>query len=871
MRKTFLCIFSLCMFINKIGAQTVAVRDSLLQLVKTLPNDTNRVKTLNNLAFQYQLKKPDTTYLLGQQAYELSRSLNYLLGEAQALNVMAIALTNIGDDAKALKMYNQSKELNTLMNRPDGVAVALSNIADMYMQQGDWQKGLDEMKESYAIYSTLPANQQRSKSVFLSNIGECFYNLHQLDSATIYLNQALAADKIDRRGAITTVLFLLGDVAFAENNINKAYSYYQQSIAASIELESYSDLYQAYYRMAKLFQKNNQQDSALYYAKQAVSFAEQSTYTRGVLKGSQYLSALYEGKNDAEALRYFKVANAARDSLYSQDKMKQLLSLSFEEKEKAQQIEAGKMEYKNAVRLYVLVSILLVFGVFAIFLVRNNRQKQKANYLLQNQKEDINSKAKELLLQKENLEQSYSNVERLGEIGRKITASLSVEAIIGTAYDNVNALMDASVFGIGIYHDEKKSIDFPATYEKSQALPPYSNSIYDENRLAAVCFNSGKEIVIGNLHTEFHQYLKHVPDPAHGDQPLSLIYLPLNVNEKMLGVITVQSFKEDAFSDYHLYMLRNISIYAAIAIENAESFNKLNVTVDSLKYTQKQLIQSEKMASLGELTAGIAHEIQNPLNFVNNFSEVNYELIEELQGERLKVNGERNENLENEILVDLKKNLEKINHHGKRADAIVKGMLQHSRSSSGIKEPTNINALAAEYLRLAFHGLRAKDKDFNTILNTNYDQSIGTINIIPQDIGRVLLNLINNAFYAVAEKNASTGLPCLPDRQAAGQAGSAGQQFEPTVSVSTKKIVDKFDSYRIEISVADNGNGIPQKVLDKIFQPFFTTKPTGQGTGLGLSLSYDIVKAHGGEIKVVTTENKGTEFIIQLPMIERTE
>jgi len=280
-----------------------------------------------------------------------------------------------------------------------------------------------------------------------------------------------------------------------------------------------------------------------------------------------------------------------------------------------------------------------------------------------------------------------------------------------------------------------------------------------------------------------------------------------------------------------------------------------------LKATQAQLIQSEKMASLGQLTAGIAHEIQNPLNFVNNFSEVNKELIEELKGERLRVKGERNEKLEEEIFNDLIANLDKINHHGKRADAIVKGMLQHSQvgsDSAGKKEPTDINVLADEYIRLCYHGLRAKDKNFNATIKTDFDETIGKINIIPQDIGRVLLNLLNNAFYAVAErmKNLSgltdstkTNLPDLSGLALQNQVDPTQigliANYTPTVTLSTKKISDK-----IEIRVIDNGNGIPQEIIDKIFQPFFTTKPTGQGTGLGLSLAYDIVKAHGGSLTV---------------------
>jgi signal transduction histidine kinase len=248
------------------------------------------------------------------------------------------------------------------------------------------------------------------------------------------------------------------------------------------------------------------------------------------------------------------------------------------------------------------------------------------------------------------------------------------------------------------------------------------------------------------------------------------------------------------------------------------------------------------MASLGELTAGIAHEIQNPLNFVNNFSEVNKELIEELKIKNYELKIEDEEI--NELLNDIKANAEKINHHGKRADAIVKGMLQHSRQSSGQKELTDINALADEYLRLSYHGLRAKDKSFNATIETDFDPSIGKINIIPQDIGRVLLNLFNNAFYAVNE-----------------QKNQSSVSYQPTVFVCTQKCDGK-----VQITVRDNGNGIPQKIIDKIFQPFFTTKPTGEGTGLGLSLSYDIIKAHGGEIKVESKEGEGSEFVIQLPV-----
>ncbi len=328
------------------------------------------------------------------------------------------------------------------------------------------------------------------------------------------------------------------------------------------------------------------------------------------------------------------------------------------------------------------------------------------------------------------------------------------------------------------------------------------------------------------------------PPDEHPAENLYLHLLPF-----LQGMLFVGN--DAPLNDDQLPLVQNLGDTFSTAYARYEDFNKLesaNVkikrTLADLKQAQAQLVQSEKMASLGEITAGIAHEIQNPLNFVNNFSEINRELIEELK-EEVKA-GNNKEVIA--IADDISANEEKIVHHGQRADAIVKSMLQHSGSSKSVKELTNINVLADEYLRLSYHTLRAKDTEFNAIIQTDFDKEIGKINIRPQEFGRVLLNLYNNSFYSVAEKK---------KRYPSG--------YEPTVSVSTKRVNDK-----VEIIVKDNGNGIPQNVVDKIFQPFFTTKPTGQGTGLGLSLSYDIIKAHGGVINVETKEGEGSQFIIRL-------
>jgi signal transduction histidine kinase len=288
-------------------------------------------------------------------------------------------------------------------------------------------------------------------------------------------------------------------------------------------------------------------------------------------------------------------------------------------------------------------------------------------------------------------------------------------------------------------------------------------------------------------------------------------------------------------------MFRNLATYSAIALENADAYRNLSKLLEDLKTAEDRLVTQSKLDALGELTAGIAHEIQNPLNFVNNFAEISSELIDEMKEELEKKNYD-----ETDILIrDIKQNLGLIAYHGKRADSIVKGMLQHSRGASGLKQPTDINNLCDEFLRLAYHGLRAKDKSFNATMKTDFDNSLEKVEVVPQDIGRVILNLVSNAFYAVNE------------RKKLNQNG-----YEPTVWISTKRMKGK-----IEICVRDNGIGIPQTIIDKIFQPFFTTKPSGQGTGLGLSLSYDIVtKGHGGELKVETEEGIGSVFTVQLPV-----
>ncbi len=641
--KILVTTFILALLITFTTAQQKTIDSLKFKLNRSKP-DINRVLLLAELIRSYYQYKPDTAILLGQQAYELSQKLKYAAGEALSLNRIASAYATVGDYAKSLMFFTKALSISTGIKDEVGIARAFNNLGDTYLTQGDYRKALDLFKRSMSF--SVKLQDHYPMAVTSLNIGTCYLYLHQYDSALFYFQNTYSiAEREKFKDFDGDIERGLGEIETAKKNFQPALYHFNKSVVNYQAASDKQDLSITYLSISTLYLNKKQEDSSIYYAKQSLSNAEDGSYNKGILDASERLWKLYENKNDKEAFNYLKLATAAKDSLYSQDKVKQLISLSFEEKQRQQDMEAAQANYRNQIKLYVLGGGLIMFLLLATILFRSNRQKQKANKVLE-------------------------------------------------------------------------------------------------------------------------------------------------------------------------------------------------TTLNNLKSTQAQLIQSEKMASLGELTAGIAHEIQNPLNFVNNFSEVNKELVDEI----------KNENNIDEIKAisdDIKQNNEKILFHGKRADAIVKGMLQHSKQTKGIKEPTNINALCDEYLRLSYHGLRAKDKSFNADFKTDFDDSIDKINIVPQDIGRVLLNLYNNAFYAVNEKQKASD-----------------ENYKPTVSIQTKK-----ENNNVHITVSDNGNGIPQNIIDKIFQPFFTTKPTGQGTGLGLSLAYDIItKEHNGTIKVESKEGEGTTFIIQLPI-----
>jgi len=679
MRKIFALVLILLITLHLTVAQNRFI-DTLKNQLPYAKQDTSNALLLADLCFYYRYTNIDSSLYYGNSALALSRKLKFLRGESDALSKLGLTYREMGDLPRSLEFQFKALKIaddnNYLLEKSD----CYRRISLVYRDLEDYRLALSYSFDALRL-DLASGNKRREANLYVTT-GSVYQLMNKPDSALYYAQKAY--ELISYIPDIAPeVIRLRGDIYAMNGNKTNAVTYFNDGIKAGLEANNFRTISLIYANLAALYKKFNQSDSAIYCAMNGLKFGQITSFKKGIMLSANLLSELNESKNPAEALRYYKIAMAAKDSLFGAGNIQTIQTLIKRENERQTEIKAAKIAYQNQVKQYAFLAGIGILLLIAFILYRNNRQKQKANNLLYIQKEEINNQR-----------------------------------------------------------------------------------------------------------------------------------------------------------------------------------NKAEKALTELKSTQSQLIQSEKMASLGELTAGIAHEIQNPLNFVNNFSEVNKELLEELNDEIDKGNLEEVKLIAKDVI----ENEQKINFHGKRADAIVKGMLQHSRTSSGVKEPTDINALADEYLRLAYHGLRAKDKSFNASMKTDFDETIGNINIIPQDIGRVILNLITNAFYAV-DKKAKSIDPLTPE----GGTKNDQIKYAPTVTVRTASWNPPLGASPglsggrgVRVVVKDNANGIPAHIIDKIFQPFFTTKPTGQGTGLGLSLSYDIVKAHGGELKVETKEGEGSEFIIQL-------
>lgn len=662
--KRLFSILVLLIFALSLSAQdssSVALRkrgDSLIQKIEDEKDPSRRDEFIMRLLSTGTDADPFYTLEVGRRLYTVGEKYNDLLAKGTGWSFYGQGYRLSGNYIKALECHYKAIELAEKSGNQSAIGQAYNQLGHIYKDREEFDRAI-ELYQRARIASDA-GRSEMPKIWPPMNLGGVYLGTGKYDSSLYYSQMAYRRMLQSSTDIWKQYLpYILGNIATAHSKLKKEKEA-QDTFHLALSIVSqpgYNHLRQKqllYSRVAEYFRERGREDSCLYYAKAAIAAVENTVFAYLSTKPARMLSELYEKTNADSAVKYLKLFLKTNEVINSTRVTQQMQMLSFEESQRQLELEQERKDYRARVQIYLLLGGLAVVLLFAGFMLRNNKQKQKANLQLQQQKKE------------------------------------------------------------------------------------------------------------------------------------------------------------------------------------------LEATLEQLSSTQKQLVHAEKMASLGELTAGIAHEIQNPLNFVNNFSDLNKELAEELKQELATGNWQQAAEIADDIIA----NEEKINHHGKRADGIVKGMLQHSRSSSGQKEPADLNALCDEYLRLAYHGLRAKDKSFNATFRADLDPALGPVSVLPQDLGRVILNLINNAFYAVNERKKKE-----PDG------------YEPEVRVTTKKTGNA-----VEIRISDNGTGIPKSVIDKIFQPFFTTKPTGEGTGLGLSLSYDIVtKGHGGTLQVASEEGRFTEFIIQLP------
>ena len=659
---------------------------------------------------------------------------------------------------------------------------------------------------------------KRGLAYSLKSIGMCYYLQGNYIETLLFWRQSLATfQSIDDKLGIANILNNLGAVYFNQGDDEKAIEYYFESLKVSEEIGDRLRIATALVNIgAVYFNKESTRDLALQYYLKAFPLSEElgdqdAIGTAAVNIGEIYLTR----KDDKSALVYFEKALEAYKKSGSGNVPYALYNIG--------RVYTQRNDFNRAIsyqqEAYDLSKTL-------------NRKKEMSQALL-------------------GLADTYN---KKGENKAAISAflkSLEIAKEIGGNYELKYAYEGlAEIYG--------KSSDYKNAFKYQKLFAAIKDTLYNaemDKRIQTMTLNFDLQKKQAEVDLLEKDKLQKVQESRN--QQLWIF----SISGALISALILS-----------LVLYRNNQNKQKSNAQLQKQKEEIQLTLEKLKSTQSQLIQSEKMASLGELTAGIAHEIQNPLNFVNNFSDVSNELLHEMKEELATGNLQ----LATELADNVIQNLKKINHHGKRASDIVKGMLQHSKTSTGLKEPTDINALADEYLRLTYYGLLANDKSlsdgqagFNADFKTNFDESLPKINVIPQDIGRVLLNLINNAFYAV-DKKAKSSDPRTPE----GGMKNDQIKYVPTVTVSTTFLnppsggrarPDDPVGRGVRVAVKDNGEGIPPHIVDKIFQPFFTTKPTGQGTGLGLSLSYDIVKAHGGELKVETKEGEGSEFTITLP------
>ncbi len=870
--------------------------ESLKQQLTQTTQDSARVTIMIQLIWDYRYTNADSALFYGNKAADLARQINFPKGEIGALAFSGITLQAMGDLPKSLETGFEAIRIAEKSHFTYEKGAALSLIGNVYFDIKDYTKAMSYFRE---MLKNVEAKKDIEKEfgygtkdkgvghAFATlDIGRVYLESNHLDSALYYLRQSEQDFILTGMGIQPLLYTTFGDTYYKLGNQQLALDYYRKALQIAHNNNDHFGSSISNTRIAQFYKKLNKTDSSIYYAKQGLAEAQLGTQKSAVLEASSLLSNLYENSDSKEAFRYYKLAAATKDSLFGAGNMQAIRTMIAQEESRQKDIETTRINYQTQLKQFALLVGLGIMFLIGFFLYRNNRQKQKANTQLQNTLTELKTAQTELEAKnREAVRRASLDRVRAETASMRTTADL--DKIIPLIWNELTTLGISFIrCGVFIIDTAQEQIHIMLSTPTGKSIAafylPFDNAqgsfteivahwrkhtMYKDHWDQAAFVDFTANLLKQGTITSSEQYATD-----HPPMQLDLQFLPFSQGMLYIG-------SETPLNESELEVVQSLADAFSSAYARYEDFSKLEAskqqvdkTLIELKQTQAQLVQKEKLASLGELTAGIAHEIQNPLNFVNNFADFSIGIAKELNEELDKPKIDKG--YIEELLKDLTSNQEKISFHGKRASSIVKGMLGHSRASTGKKEMTDINELVDESFRLSYHGLRAKDKSFNATMVTHYDPENPKMEIVSQDVGRVILNLINNAFYAVTEKKKLLSVNNLNAEEAKNLVGFQNlvgfknlrgleAKYEPTVTVSTQKIDEG-----IEIRVKDNGTGMPESVKEKVFQPFFTTKPTGQGTGLGLSLSYEIItKGHDGKIEINTKDGEFTEFIILLPYL----
>lgn len=881
--KYFLILIALFCLQQNLQAQKKgqARIDSLIQVLQASPHDTTRVKTLNLLSFDLKLTgKVDTAIALASSSLELAKKIKFTRGEADAYFFLGQAYAAKAKSTDALLNYLAAQKLYEQSDRKVELAETYYAMGSVH-QRSNYNEALNFFKRglqiaqqtsnkdlmgkiAYITAVVLIRKSEQSEAVKYKDLAIKYYSEagNETGLANCYVVSARLNnyygnvkqsvkdnydalrlfEKTGNKVGMYNVHTGLGLMYEDQKNWKEALSSYLNAKKAADDVPSKDVLAGAYNNLGNAYRELGNTEEAFKSFTEALKLAEQSGDKKGIATSQGNLGTIYSLMgNQTEALKSYEEARKRFEDIGSKESATisylESGSVLFDLKrynEAKQTLEKGlqlakQVGYKEIIsKSYRLLSqIDTANGNFASAL---SNYSQYITY-----RDSISNAEAAKQLSEQRLQYEFSKKEDSLRLQQALIAEqLEKQTLLSKQQQQELKLKQAS---LEITQREKdlQMLRFLQTKTELQLT-----NEQNEKKLALA--EQEKTIQQSQLEKQTLLATQKEQELLLKDRRLEIQKNQRNI--WLVGVISLLVFSFIMFRNYSQKKKAN-RLLQQQNVELEDQRDKIKKAMAELQQTQLQLIQKEKMASLGEITAGIAHEIQNPLNFVNNFSEVNVELGNELKQEitKLSLTDEQSKNLYS-LADELLMNQEKIVHHGKRAGAIVRNMLQHTRKSSGVKEPTNINALVDECLKLSYNGYRSKNKAFSSKIETRFDESVAHVNVVPQDLSHVLVNIMNNAFYAVHEKKKHLN-----------------GTFEPAVLVSTKK-----EGNKVMISVEDNGTGMSEKVSTKVFQPFFTTKPNGEGTGLGLSLSYDVVtKGHGGEMKVETKEGEGANFTIHLP------